>query len=156
MAAGAAKIRVTFTIDADGLLSVRAQELSTQVQAQIQVKPSYGLSDDQIAKMLQEGFETAEVDMKTRALKEAQVDADRILMATQNALSQDGMILSAQEKTEIERLMLELKHASSGDSAAIIEERIDLLAKGTEAFAAERMNQGILQALRGQHIESLK
>ena len=156
MAAGAAKIRVTFTIDADGLLSVRAQELSTQVQAQIQVKPSYGLSDDQIAKMLQEGFETAEVDMKTRALKEAQVNADRILMATQNALAQDGMILSAQEKTEIERLMLELKQASSGDSAALIEERIDLLAKGTEAFAAERMNQGILQALRGQHIESLK
>ena len=156
MAAGAAKIRVTFTIDADGLLSVQAQELSTKVQAQIQVKPSYGLSDDQIAKMLQEGFETAEVDMKTRALKEAQVNADRILMATQNALSQDGAILSVQEKTEIERLMLDLKRASCEDSAALIEERIDLLAKGTEAFAAERMNQGILQALRGQHIESLK
>ena len=155
MAAGAAKIRVTFTIDADGLLSVQAQELSTKVQAQIQVKPSYGLSDDQIAKMLQEGFETAEVDMKTRALKEAQVNADRILMATQNALSQDA-ILSVQEKTEIERLMLDLKRASCEDSAALIEERIDLLAKGTEAFAAERMNQGILQALRGQHIESLK
>ena len=156
MAAGAAKIRVTFTIDADGLLSVQAQELSTKVQAQIQVKPSYGLSDDQIAKMLQEGFETAEVDMKTRALKEAQVNADRILMATQNALSQDGAILSVQEKTEIERLMIDLKRASCEDSAALIEERIDLLAKGTEAFAAERMNQGILQALRGQHIESLK
>ena len=156
MAAGAAKIRVTFTIDADGLLSVRAQELSTQVQAQIQVKPSYGLSDDQIAKMLQEGFETAEMDMKTRALKEAQVDADRILMATQNALDQDGSILDAAQKTEIERLMLSLKQASTSDSPSLIEEGIDRLAKGTEAFAAERMNQGILQALKGQNIENLK
>ena len=156
MAAGAAKIRVTFTIDADGLLSVRAQELSTQVQAQIQVKPSYGLSDDQIAKMLQEGFETAEMDMKTRALKEAQVDADRILMATQNALDQDGSILDAAQKTEIERLMLSLKQASTSDSPSLIEEGIDRLAKGTEAFAAERMNQGILQALKGQNIENMK
>jgi len=156
MAAGAAKIRVTFTIDADGLLSVRAQELSTQVQAQIQVKPSYGLSDDQIAKMLQEGFETAEMDMKTRALKEAQVDADRILMATQNAIDQDGAILSPAQKAEIEQLMLSLKQASTSDSPALIEESIDRLAKGTEAFAAERMNQGILQALKGQHIENLK
>jgi len=156
MAAGAAKIRVTFTIDADGLLSVRAQELSTQVQAQIQVKPSYGLSDDQIAKMLQEGFETAEMDMKTRALKEAQVNADRILMATQNALDQDGSILDAAQKTEIERLMLSLKQASTSDSPSLIEEGIDRLAKGTEAFAAERMNQGILQALKGQNIENLK
>jgi len=94
--------------------------------------------------------------MKTRALKEAQVNADRILMATQNALDQDGSILDAAQKTEIERLMLSLKQASTSDSPSLIEEGIDRLAKGTEAFAAERMNQGILQALKGQNIENLK
>jgi molecular chaperone HscA len=156
MAAGAAKIRVTFTIDADGLLSVRAQELSTQVQAQIQVKPSYGLSDDQIAKMLQEGFETAALDMKTRSLREAQVDAQRILMATQNALDQDGSLLEETQRTEIKELMRALKDSLASDSPTLIEEHIERLAKGTETFAAQRMNRGILQALRGQHIESLK
>ena len=102
MAAGAARIRVTFTVDADGLLSVSAREQASGVEARIDVKPSYGLSDEQIAKMLQESFTTAEQDMKARALVEARVDAQRMLLATQSALDADGDLLEAAERAHID------------------------------------------------------
>ena len=155
MAAGAARIRVTFTVDADGLLSVAALEQHSGVQANITVKPSYGLSDDQIATMLQDSFKTAEQDIKTRALVEARVDADRMWLATQSALQADGDLLSKEERSHIESLMASTLEAKKLEDAAAVEAATEALAKGTEAFAAQRMNRGIQNALSGQHIETI-
>ena len=156
MAAGAARIRVTFTVDADGLLSVAAKEQGSGVEAQITVKPSYGLSDDQIAAMLQDSFSTAEQDMKARAVVEARVDADRMWLATQSALDADGDLLSADERQHVQALMAATLAAKSLDNAAEIEAATEALAKGTEAFAAQRMNRGIQHALAGKNIETLE
>ncbi len=156
MAAGAARIRVTFTVDADGLLSVSAKEQGSGVEARIDVKPSYGLSDDQIATMLQQSFRTAEVDMRARALVEARVDADRLLLATQSALDADGALLSAAERAAIETLMQALRAVTAAsDDARQVEGATQALAKGTEAFAAERMNHGIQRALAGKNVATL-
>ena len=176
MVAGAARIRVTFTVDADGLLNVSAREQVSGVEAQIDVKPSYGLGDDQIAKMLQDSFSTAEVDMKARALAEARVDADRMLLATQSALDADADLLSGADRAEIDTLMVELMAAlkntvggplpnvTSGApetsalptaDAAAIEAATKALAQGTEAFAAARMNRGIRTALAGKNISTV-
>ena len=156
MAAGAARIRVTFTVDADGLLSVAAKEQISGVEAKIDVKPSYGLSDDQIAKMLQDSFTTAEVDMKARALVEARVDGDRMLLATQSALNADGELLSAEDRAQIDSLMLALRHTvDTSQDAQAVEDATQALAHATEAFAAERMNHSIQKALSGQNIQSL-
>mgnify|MGYP000896141205 FL=1 len=155
MAAGAARIRVTFTVDADGLLSVSAREQGSGVEARIDVKPSYGLSDDQIARMLQDGFATAAQDMHTRAVVEARVDADRMLMATQSALDADGEVLTASERAAIEALMAALSAQRDVDDAAAIEAATQALAKGTEAFAAQRMNRGIREALAGKNVQAL-
>ena len=156
MAAGAARIRVTFTVDADGLLSVSAKEQISGVEAAIDVKPSYGLSDTQIATMLQESFTTAEVDMKARALVEARVDGDRMLLATQSALDADGSLLSPTERSLIEQLMQHLRQAVQTEQDAKTLEDVTLaLAKGTEAFAADRMNHSIQKALSGQNIRAL-
>jgi molecular chaperone HscA len=156
MVAGAARIRVTFTVDADGLLSVSAQEQTSGVEARIDVKPSYGLSDEQIARMLQESFTTAEQDMKARALTEARVDAQRMLLATQSALDVDGHLLSPEDRAHIDSLMEQLRQAASAsEDAAAIEAATQALAKGTEAFAAERMNHSIQKALSGKNVETL-
>ena len=156
MAAGAARIRVTFTVDADGLLSVSAREQASGVEARIDVKPSYGLSDEQIATMLQESFITAEQDMKARALAEAQVDAQRMLLATQSALDADGQLLAADERGHIDGLMDQLRAvAAESHDAGAIEAATEALAKGTEAFAAERMNHSIQQALSGKNVETI-
>jgi len=155
MAAGAARIRVTFTVDADGMLSVSAVEQMSGVTANITVKPSYGLSDDQIATMLQDSFKTAEQDIKARALVEARVDADRMWLATQSALQADGDLLSTEDRTRIDALMLANLEAKKLEDAAMIEAATEALAKGTEAFAAERMNRGIEHALAGQNIENI-
>ena len=155
MAAGAARIRVTFTIDADGLLQVSAKEQTSGVEAHIDVKPTYGLGDEQIARMLQESFSTAESDMRARALVEARVDADRMLLATRSALQADGDLLSAQEASDIGQLMSALQMASSTEDAAVIEAATEALAKATEPFAALRMNRGIQQALAGKNIETI-
>ena len=156
MAAGAARIRVTFTVDADGLLNVSAKEQGSGVEARIDVKPSFGLSDDQIAKMLQDSFSTAGQDMKARALAQARVDADRMLIATQSALDSDRALLSASEQAEIATLMKQLgTTAVQSDDAAVIEAATQALARGTEGFAAERMNHSIQQALAGKNVEAL-
>ena len=156
MAAGAARIRVTFTVDADGLLSVAAKEQGSGVEARIDVKPSYGLSDDQIARMLQDSFATAQTDMQARALVEARVDADRMLIATQSALNADGHLLAPLQLEAIAGLMNSLQ-ATVRDSqdAKTIALATEALALGTEAFAAERMNHGIQQALSGKNIAAL-
>ena len=155
MAAGAARIRVTFTVDADGLLNVSAKEQISGVQAQIDVKPSYGLGDEQIARMLQESFSTADADMKTRALVEARVDGDRMLLATLSALAADGDLLSDAERAAIDVLMASVNTARALEDAAAIEAATQTLAKGTEAFAALRMNRGIQRALAGKNIETV-
>ena len=155
MAAGAARIRVTFTVDADGLLNVSAHEQVSGVQADINVKPSYGLSDSQIAKMLQDSFSTAEQDIRTRAVVEAQVDADRLLLAIQSALDADSDLLEVQERAEIDAAMQALANGRSGTDAAGIEALSKILAQATENFAAMRMNKGIAQALEGKNIETL-
>lgn len=156
MAAGAARIRVTFTVDADGLLSVAAREQGSGVEAKIDVKPSYGLTDGQIATMLQESFSTAEADMKARALAEARVDADRMLLATRSALDADGDLLDAQARVTIEHLMQALRTTvAETQNAKRVEEATRALADGTEAFAAERMNHGIQKALAGRNVETL-
>ncbi len=156
MVAGAARIRVTFTVDADGLLNVAAREQVSGVEAQIDVKPTYGLADDQIAKMLQDSFATAQIDMQARALAEARVDADRMLLATQTALNADADLLSATERANVDALMIGLRETlrMSGD-AAEIEAATQALARGTEAFAANRMNRGIQQALAGKNISTV-
>ncbi len=155
MAAGAARIRVTFTIDADGLLAVSAREQTSGVEARIDVKPAYGLSDEQIAAMLQDGFATAQQDMQARALVEARVDADRMLVATQSALAADSDLLSPAERATIDSLMDALRAAMPLEDAATIEAATQALAKGTEAFAAQRMNRGIQQALAGKKLEEV-
>jgi molecular chaperone HscA len=156
MVAGAARIRVTFTVDADGLLSVSAQEQTSGVEARIDVKPSYGLSDEQIARMLQESFSTAEQDMKARAVTEARVDARRMLLATQSALDADGHLLGPEDRAHIDSLMEQLHQISSAsEDAGAIEAATQALAKGTEAFAAERMNHSIQKALSGKNVETL-
>lgn len=155
MAAGAARIRVTFTVDADGLLTVQAQEQTTGVKAQIAVKPSYGLSDDDIGRMLQDSFGHAEDDMNARALREARVEAERIIEATRSALAQDGDLLSPQERQQLDRQIQDVAVTAQGDEAAEIDRVVQALSRGTEAFAAARMNRGIRQALAGRNVKDI-
>ena len=155
MAAGAARIRVTFTVDADGLLSVQAEEQTSGVQASIDVKPSYGLSDEQIATMLQDSFSSAGHDMQVRSLVEARVDADRMIAATQSALAADGDLLSPLERASIDVLLAAALQAKLLEDPKAVESATQQLAKGTEAFAALRMNRGIRQALAGKNVETL-
>jgi len=155
MAAGAARIRVTFTVDADGLLSVAAKEINSGVESQIEVKPSYGLSDEQITSMLQDSFHTAEIDKQARALAESRLEVDRMCLATNAALEKDAYLLVEAELEHIKQLMTLAIESKSLDDAIAIENATEALAKGTEAFAALRMNESIRQALSGKTIESL-
>ena len=163
MAAGAARIRVTFTVDADGLLSVTAKEQNSGVETTVEVKPSYGLGDADIAKMLQDGMATAAADMKLRSLIESQVDADRIIIAVRSAIAADGDLLQPAERAEIEVLIAAVQNARSSTiatdmiatDAVLIDAAVKALANGTEAFAAARMNAGIRRALAGQKIADL-
>lgn len=153
MAAGAARIRVSFQVDADGLLSVSAQELASGVQAAITVKPSYGLSDDQIAGMLKDGFASAEADMAARKLREARVEAERMVLATRSALAADGDLLPEAEREALEARLSAL--AAMADDADAIDDAVKALADATEGFAAERMNRSIARALTGRDVSQL-
>jgi molecular chaperone HscA len=155
LVAGAARIKVTFTVDADGLLAVTAREETAGVEAKVTVKPSFGLSDEEIANMLGESFRTAEADMAARSLREAQVDADRLLAATASALAADGDLLSTEERGAIDALVARLAAVRPGDDRFPIEDALKALGEGTEAFAAERMNHGIRRALAGRRVEDV-
>jgi molecular chaperone HscA len=155
MAAGAARIRVTFQVDADGLLSVAAREMGSGVEASVVVKPSYGLADAQIAQMLKDGFAHAEADMAARSLREARVDAERMVLATRAALAADADLLTPQEQAELVLLVDTTQRLSASEDAAAIEAATKALADGTEAFAAARMNQGIRLALSGRRLEEV-
>lgn len=152
MAAGAARIRVTFQVDADGLLSVSAREMTSGVEASIVVKPSYGLTDEEIVRMLQEGNSSAEADMQARKLREEQVEAKRLLESTASALTQDGDLLSPEEQSEIDRLARAVGSAINGTDADMIHQAVEALSKGTEAFAERRMDRSIRAALAGRSV----
>ncbi len=155
MAAGAARIRVTFQVDADGLLSVSARETQTGVEASIVVKPSYGLSDAEIARMLQESFAHAADDMTARALAEAQVEADQIIAATRNALAADGALLSAEERATIDAAIAEVVRCREGTDHRALVAATAALNQATSEFAARRMDRSVAQALTGRSVDAL-
>jgi molecular chaperone HscA len=155
MVAGAARIRVAFEVDADGLLNVSARELGSGVEATITVKPSYGLADDDIARMLREGFAEADSDAALRSLREARVDADRLVLATQSALAADGDLLSATERTAIEGQISATQRIVGSEDHRAIDDAVKALAAATEAFAAARMNRGIRNALAGRSVDDI-
>ncbi len=155
MAAGAARVRVTFQVDADGLLSVTAREASTGVESSIAVKPSYGLSDAEIERMLRESFEHAKEDVHARALAEHRVDAQRLLDATRSALAVDRALLAPRELEAVENAVRALEQALAANDARAIKQATDALNRATEEFAGRRMDEGIKRALAGKKIGSL-
>ncbi len=164
MVAGAARIRITYQVDADGLLSVSARELRSGVEASISVKPAYGLGDDEVARMLQDSYSSASGDMLARALREEQVEAERILLATQSALDGDAALLDASERSAIDALMASVRAAvaaskvDASDTApqqAALKLAVDALAAGTEDFASRRMDQSVRSALAGKSLDDI-
>jgi len=155
MAAGAARIRVSFQIDADGLLSVSARELVSGAEAAISVKPSYGLSDEQVAAMLRDGFASAQVDREARQLREARVEGERMCMALEAALAADGDLLAADERAALDQGLGSLRQAMGQGAATDIDTAVQALAKTSEGFAAARMNRSIQQALAGRSVEEI-
>jgi molecular chaperone HscA len=155
MAAGAARIRVTFQVDADGLLEVTAMETASAVQARVEVKPSYGLGDEDIARMLQDSLGTAEADLRARALREQQVDAQRLIEATDAALSADADLLSAAERAEVEARLAAVRAVAAGDEADAIKAAVDALAHAIDEFAARRMDRSIRAALAGRRVDEV-
>jgi len=155
MAAGAARVRVTFQVDADGLLSVSAREASSGVEASVTVKPSYGLQDADIERMLRDSFEHAKEDVHARALAEARVDGQRLLQATRSAIEADRKLLSSEEIQAIEQAMQELDRRVAGTDHRAIKQATEVLGRATDEFAARRMDEGIRRALAGKKIGSL-
>lgn len=156
MAAGAARIRVTFQVDADGLLSVSAREQSNGVVADIVVKPSYGLSEDEITNMLKSSFGAAEQDKKARALREVIVDAERLIEAISAALAQDSHLLNTEEINAIKSQMQALKTLTAGNNSDEIHKAVEALNQATESFAAKRMDASVKQAFAGQDLNKLE
>ncbi|HBO2543407.1 TPA: Fe-S protein assembly chaperone HscA [Pseudomonas aeruginosa] len=157
MVAGAAKIRVTFQVDADGLLGVSARELNSGVEASIQVKPSYGLTDGEIARMLKDSFDYAGDDKAARALREQQVEAQRLLEAVQSALDVDGeRLLDEEERLAIAAQMDTLRELAGGSDTAAIENQIKRLSQVTDAFAARRMDATVKAALSGRRLNEIE
>jgi molecular chaperone HscA len=155
MSAGAARVRVSFQVDADGLLSVTAREETSGVEASVAVKPSYGLSDEDIARMLQESVGAADADMKARMLREQQVEARRLLEATEAALAADGDLLAAGERAGIEELLAGVRAAAQATDADEVKAAVDALARGTDEFAARRMDRSIRAALAGRRVDDV-
>ncbi|PZP79907.1 MAG: Fe-S protein assembly chaperone HscA, partial [Ectopseudomonas oleovorans] len=157
MVAGAAKIRVTFQVDADGLLSVAARELSSGIESSIQVKPSYGLTDGEIARMLQDSFQNAGDDKAARVLREQQVDAQRLIEAVEGALEVDGeRLLDAEERAVIELQVQELRELLAGGDGLAIERQTKRLSQVTDAFAARRLDSTVKAALAGRNLNEIE
>jgi molecular chaperone HscA len=156
MAAGAARIRVTFQVDADGLLSVSATEQASGVKASIDIKPSYGLTDAEITRMLQDGFASAQQDLLARSLREEQVSAQRLIDAVQAALASDRDLLNQDEQNAIDHeiKLLEKILAEETDSA-VVRKAVDHAAKSTDDFAQKRMNASIQKALAGKNVTEI-
>lgn len=156
MAAGMARLEVTFLVDADGILQVMAKELTTGKESSVQVKPSYGLTDAQIEKMLHDSYEYAEADLSERQLVEARVEAERILTALKQALAVDGHLLATDDRDEIDRSIGRLEEAMRGDDHDHIRQRIWQLDFQTKPFAEKRMNAGIARAIGGQKMADIE
>jgi molecular chaperone HscA len=155
MVAGAARVRVSFQVDADGLLSVSAHEQVSGVEATIAVRPSYGLGDDDIARMLTESFSAAEQDMIERSLRESRVEAERLVLATRAALRADGNLLSTEQRAAVEGLLAAVQGVREGNDQSRIDAAVEALAQGTEEFAAQRMNRSVRNALAGKRVEDV-
>jgi len=155
MVAGAARIRVTFQVDADGLLSVSARESTSDVESSVTVKPSYGLTDDQITQMLKDSYEHARDDVHARALREQQVEAERMIEATESALRQDADLLSAGEIDAIGAEVAALRQLAGGSDQRAIRVQIDCVNRATGPFAARRMDRSVRRALTGRNVESI-
>lgn len=155
MVAGAARIRVTFQVDADGLLSVAASEQTSGVQAQIEVKPSYGLRDEEITAMLKDGYSHAAEDVSRRALREVQVEAQRLIEAVQSALRGDGELLSMSDRQHIDAAMTRLQTSLIGDDRRVIDAAMDELSGATNDFAARRMDASVRKALAGRSVNEV-
>ena len=155
LVAGAARIEVTFAVDADGLLSVAAREKATGVESTIAVKPSYGLSDTDITRMLEESFQKADEDKETRALTEVSVEAEQLIAAVAAALLQDGDLVDQDERSVIDRAMGELSSLMSSSDRHRIKRAFDALGAATATFAQRRMDRGVKSALTGHHIKEL-
>jgi molecular chaperone HscA len=155
MVAGAARIRVHFQVDADGLLAVSAREQTTGVEAAISVKPSYGLADTDIARMLQDSQAHAAADMEARALAEAQVEAERMLVATLSALGADGDLLAPEERACIEAAVAKVRQLVGGSDRHALNSAVAALNRATEEFAARRMDRSVSAALAGRSVDSL-
>ena len=156
MAAGAARIRVTFQVDADGLLSVSATEQGSGVQASIDIKPSYGLTDAEITRMLQDGFASAKEDLLSRSLREEQVNAQRLLDAVQTALDSDRALLNTEEQSTIDQEMAILQKILTEEvDSAVVRKAVDRAAKATDEFAQMRMNASIQKALAGKNVAEI-
>jgi molecular chaperone HscA len=153
--AGAARIRVTFQVDADGLLSVTAREQLSGVEVQVAVKPSYGLADGDITRMLQESFVHAAGDKDARALAEEQVDAQRLLESVRAAMAQDHTLLSAAEQQRIHDAMAQLSVTLQATDHQAIHAATQALSKATDDFAALRMDRSVHDALAGKRVEEL-
>ena len=153
--AGGAHIRVTFQVDADGLLSVTAMEKSTGVEASIQVKPSYGLTDSEIASMIKDSMSYAEQDVKARMLAEQKVEAARVLESLHGALAADAALLSAAERQVIDDAAAHLSEVAQGDDVDAIEQAIKNVDKQTQDFAARRMDQSVRRALKGHSVDEV-
>ncbi|MEY2776741.1 MAG: chaperone protein HscA [Pseudomonadota bacterium] len=155
MVAGAARIEVTFQVDADGLLSVTAEEQSTGVKASVQVKPSYGLSDEQVAQMLQDAFSHAKEDVQHRAIREQQVELEQLLMGLGAALAQDGDLLTPEERSVLDQVMAEARSVCGGHDLEALRSALSRVSAASEPFAAKRMDRAVAMALRGQSIDQL-
>ncbi len=156
MVAGAARIRVTFQVDADGLLSVSAREVTTGVEARIEVKPSYGLADDEVAGMLKASFEHAQADMERRGLAEQQVEAARVIEATEKALLTDGDLLNEPERAALDSALGALRDAAAGNEVRAIKLQLEAFNRASNEFASRRMDKSIRSALAGHKIDELR
>ncbi|WP_154586489.1 Hsp70 family protein, partial [Bordetella pertussis] len=155
MVAGAARIRVTFQVDADGLLSVTAREQSTGVEAAVAVKPSYGLSDDEIARMLADSVTQADSDARARMLREQQVEARQLVESVGAALAADGDLLDPAERATVDQRLQAAAQAQSLDDVEAVRAAVQALSDATEEFAARRMDRSIRSALAGRKLDEL-
>ena len=155
MAAGAARIRITYQVDADGLLSVSARETQSGVEAAISVKPSYGLSDEAVTRMLLDSVQSADYDMQQRALREEQVEAERTILATESALAADADLLTDAERLAIAGQLQALRDIMQGSDHQAIRAAIETLSHGTEEFAARRMDRSVKSALAGKAVDEI-
>jgi molecular chaperone HscA len=156
MPAGMARLEVTFRVDADGLLGVTAREQTTGAEAKVEVKPSYGLSDEEVENMLLSALDHGEEDLERRRLIEARVEAEQVLAATRKALAADADLLDAAERARIDQATADLEGAIAGERLAAITARTEALDAATHAWAGRRMDRAVARAIAGRQVEEVE